>query len=91
MRPDVVLFGEDLPQRAILQLQHALDTGFDLVMSIGTSSLFPYIAGPVIWAAEDGVPTVEINPGRTPVSDIVRYRLPMRAAEAMEAIEARLA
>ncbi len=91
MRPDVVLFGEDLPQHALLQLQRALDTGFDLVMSIGTSSLFPYIAGPVVWAAKDGVPTVEINPGRTPVSDIVRYRLPMRAAEAMEAIAAQLA
>jgi NAD-dependent deacetylase len=31
----------------------------------------PYIAGPVLWALENGVPTIEINPGSTPVSERV--------------------
>ncbi|QID19677.1 NAD-dependent protein deacylase [Nitrogeniibacter mangrovi] len=90
MRPDVVLFGEALPSQAVMKLEHLLADGVDLVVSIGTSSAFPYIAGPVVWAAEDGVPTVEINPGQTPVSGFVTHRLAMGAAEAMRAIEARL-
>ena len=45
--------------------------------------MFPYIAGPVLWAAEAGIPTIEINPGDTEVSDIVDVRLPLRAAEAL--------
>ena len=65
-RPDasnVVLFGEELPASALLRLEHALDAGFDLVCSVGTTSVFPYIAAPVYWARRVGVPTVEINPG----------------------------
>ena len=52
-------------------------------MSIGTSSVFPYIAGPVVWAARQGVPTVEINPDDTMVSKIVDHHLRMCAAEAL--------
>lgn len=86
MRPDVVLFGEPLPACAVERLEHVLQEGVDLVVSIGTTSVFPYIAGPVVWAARDGVPTVEINPGETQVSHIVRHRLRMSAAEAMLAL-----
>lgn len=90
MRPDVVLFGEPLPEEAVMKLEHMLADGVDLVVSIGTSSAFPYIAGPVVWAAQDGVPTVEINPGETAVSGVVTHRLPIGAAAAMQAIEALL-
>ena len=55
----------------------------DLVISIGTTSVFPYIAGPVIDAARMGVATVEINPGESEVSSLVRYRLRRRAIEAL--------
>ncbi len=90
MRPDVVLFGEPLPEQPMLRLAHMLESGVDLVFSIGTSSAFPYIAGPVVWAAEEGIPTVEINPGETPLSELVTYRLQLGAAEAMRAIQLRL-
>jgi len=90
MRPNVVLFGEQLPVEATMKLEHMLDGGVDLVVSIGTSSAFPYIAGPVVWAAEGGVPTVEINPGETVLSGLVTHRLQLGAAEAMTAIAARL-
>lgn len=83
MRPDVVLFGEALPPRAIERLEHVLQGGIDLVVSIGTTSVFPYIAGPVVWAARAGVPSVEVNPGDTEVSHLVDHRLRMGAAEAM--------
>ncbi|MBN8441976.1 MAG: NAD-dependent deacylase [Thauera sp.] len=83
LRPNVVLFGEELPPRAIERLEGVLANGLDLIVSIGTTSVFPYIAGPVVWGYRRGVPTVEINPGDTDVSHIVDHRLRMRAAEAM--------
>ena len=88
MRPNVVLFGEALPAQAIMKLEHMLANGVDLVVSVGTSSAFPYIAGPVVWAADAGIPTVEINPGETPLSELVTCRLQMGAAEAFRAIGA---
>jgi NAD-dependent deacetylase len=67
-----------------------LEEGFDLVVTIGTTAIFPYVAQPVLWAAEAGIPTLEINPVKTRLSDRVRYHLPTGAAEAMTAIMARL-
>lgn len=90
MRPDVVLFGEMLPEREIARLEAVLSNGVDLVVSIGTTSVFPYIAGPVWWANEAGVPTVEINPGDTEVSHLVDHRLRMRAADALTEIQRRM-
>jgi len=90
LRPDVVLFGEELPLAGLQRLERALERGFDLVFSIGTSSAFPYVAAPVLWALEAGVPSVEINPGRSEVSHLVDYRLQLGAAEAMAALMARL-
>lgn len=84
VRPRVVLFGESLPVRELLELQTALAEGFDLVFSVGTSSVFPYIVEPVLLAKAQGRPTVEINPGETPVSGMVDYRFGMGAAEAMD-------
>ena len=90
LRPDVVLFGEELPLAPLARFQQALERGFDLVFSIGTTSVFPYIAGPVLWASQAGIPTVEINPGESRVSKVVDHRLRMGAAEAMSALLARL-
>lgn len=90
MRPEVVLFGEALPARAMERLEAVLEQGVDAVVSIGTTSVFPYIAGPVVWAARLGVPTVEINPGDTMVSGLVDHRLRMCAAEALPELWARM-
>ncbi len=86
MRPAVVLFGEMLPERAVMQLHREMLRGFDLVISIGTTSVFPYIAQPVFEARKWGAKAVEINPGITEVSPFVNLRLPMRAAQALEQI-----
>ncbi|HEX6735931.1 MAG TPA: NAD-dependent protein deacylase, partial [Azonexus sp.] len=67
----------------------ALQEGFDIVFNIGTSSVFPYITQPVVFAAGSGITTVEINPSRTPLSDIVDFYVPLGAAAAMTAIVAR--
>ena len=86
LRPDVVLFGEALPFDKISRLYTEIEKGFDMVFSIGTTSVFPYIAEPVIRAHQMGKSTVEINPGTSEVSDIVDIRLRMRAAPALDAI-----
>jgi len=90
LRPNVVLFGEALPEAAMERFLDALDAGFDMVFTIGTSGVFPYIAEPVAWAAQSGIPTVEINPLQTRLSPIVDYHLPLGAAVAMQALMQRL-
>jgi NAD-dependent deacetylase len=83
LRPRVVLFGEMLPTAALDRLYAAVDEGLDAVISIGTTSVFPYIAGPMVTAARLGLPTVEINPGESEISSLVRYRIRERAALAV--------
>jgi NAD-dependent deacetylase len=56
------------------------------VFSIGTSSLFPYIANPVIQASQCGIPTVEINPAATEVSPYVSAKFDCGAVAALNAI-----
>jgi NAD-dependent deacetylase len=86
LRPDVVLFGEALPDVGLRELKAQLREGFDLVFSIGTTSVFPYISFPVELARQRDKPTVEINLGTTCVSGVVRYRLALGAAVALDAI-----
>jgi len=86
VRPEVVLFGEMLPMDRVQVLEEQLMRGFDAVISIGTTSVFPYIAEPVIDARRRGGLTVEINPGVSEVSHIVNHRLRTGAARAMDAL-----
>jgi NAD-dependent deacetylase len=90
IRPDVVLFGEMLMGPAVDEMQRQVETGFEVVFSIGTSSVFPYIQAPVHAANRVGNVTVEINPCETTLSHVVDYRLDMGAAEAMDQIWKRL-
>lgn len=86
LRPDVVLFGERLPERQLAVYQEETARGFDLVLSIGTTSVFPYISAPILDAYHFQKPSVEINPGETDVSEFATVRLRLGAAEALEAI-----
>ncbi|MGQ0530895.1 MAG: SIR2 family NAD-dependent protein deacylase [Panacagrimonas sp.] len=86
VRPGVVLFGESLPPAALQQLDRTLMQGVDAVISIGTTAVFPYISSPVIQAARVGVPTIEINPGLSEISEIVKYRIAERAALVLPAL-----
>ena len=90
LRPDVVLFGELLPRKKVETLERELLRGFDVVFSIGTTSVFPYIARPVVEARMKRKATVEINPGETLISGEVDVKLEMGAAEACEAFCTRL-
>jgi len=86
MRPDVVLFDEMLPLRAQQQLAEVWRDGFNVVISIGTTAVFPYIAEPMLWAADQGLPTIEINPDATRVSHLARHQFRSPAAETLARI-----
>ena len=86
VRPNVILFEEQLPSDQIEILYRESQTPFDMVISIGTSSYFPYILQPVYLAKELGITTVEINPGETELSEVVDIKLAKGAAESLEEI-----
>ena len=86
IRPDVVLFGEILPANAIEKFYSLIDSNVDLVISIGTSGVFPYIVEPVRIANSHHKPTIEINPTDTDISHLFTYCIKMKAAEAMSKI-----
>ncbi len=86
LRPDVVLFGEFLQPEKTSALYTELEKGFDVVFSIGTSSVFPYISGPVLEASKMGIPTIEINPADSEISSMVTVKFSEKAGTVMEDI-----
>ncbi len=90
IRPAVVLFGERLPYDRTAMLYREMDRGFDIVFTIGTTSVFPYIAEPVVVAKYNGNPTVEINPGDSEVSGLVDFKIPAGAVETLGEIWGKL-
>jgi len=80
MRPDVVLFGEMLPagafERAAAAAQHC-----ELCFVVGTSAVvYPAASLPEI-ARAAGAYVVEVNPERTPLSDLCHETLTGKAGE----------
>ncbi len=86
IRPNVVLFGEYLPETALKKIYALESMKMDAVVSVGTSGVFPYISGPIMMAKHAGIPTIEINPGETGLSDIVDIKITMGAAKALDEI-----
>ena len=72
LRPDVVWFGEQLPQRA-LQQAIAAASQCDLFFSIGTSALVYPAAALPHEAERKGIPIVEINPDKTPLTGAANF------------------
>lgn len=63
IRPQVVLFGESLPDKATHRYNREVEgRGFDVIISVGTTHVFPYINQPVIDAYHAGKPTILVNP-----------------------------
>lgn len=92
LRPDAVLFGEMLPTEKVERMQRAFyEDSPELLLVVGTSALFAYIAEPVVVAARRGRLTVEVNPTPTGLSGTVRYSLRARAGDVVPQIADALA
>ncbi|MGE3846845.1 MAG: NAD-dependent protein deacylase [Gammaproteobacteria bacterium] len=91
VRPDVVLFGEMLPDAALSDYEREVTRGFDVLLAIGTTAGFPYIAEPMLRARRAGAVTVEINPDKTVLSKSVTHRCAGRARDVLLALDAALA
>ena len=80
MRPDVVLFGEMLPPGAF-ECAAAAASHCELCFVVGTSAVvYPAASIPEI-AKGAGAYVVEVNPERTPLSDLCDEVLTAKAGE----------
>jgi len=80
LRPAVVWFGEALPE-AELSLAVSTARRANLVLVVGTSGIvYPAASIPVL-AAQSGAWVVEINPERTPLSELAHERFEGLAGE----------
>ncbi len=85
IRPGVVWFGESLPQSAVERAWSAVEH-CDAMLVVGTSAVvYPAAELPSI-AIRQGIPVVDINPGRTPISDAVDVWWAERAEVALPAL-----
>ncbi len=85
LRPDVVWFGENLPEEALETAFHAAETA-DLCLVIGTSSVvYPAAMLPDV-ALQAGAAVVEINPEETPFSTRATLSIRGAAGEVVPAI-----
>jgi NAD-dependent deacetylase len=85
LRPDVVWFGESLPQEALAVAMLAAGA-CDLFITVGTSALVHPAASLPLLALQNGIPTVEINPSSTPITTQITYALPGPAGEILPAL-----
>lgn len=90
LRPGVVWFGESLPEGAFDTAVECVSAA-DCLLVIGTSSLVYPAASLSEIAFARGVPTIEINPSDTPISDLVRVRIKRGCRETLLSLEAALA
>ncbi len=85
LRPNVVLFGENLDPQKIASLEVFLrNEKLKAIFAIGTTSSFNYIAYPIFFARERGITTVEINPCSTPITSVVDFKIENSAAKSMQ-------
>ncbi|HDZ20671.1 MAG TPA: NAD-dependent deacylase [Phycisphaerae bacterium] len=85
LRPDVVWFGEMLPQDILAAAIEAATT-CDLFMTIGTSAIVYPAAGLIRQAIQAGAKTIEINLDPTPASSLVDIALHGPAGEILPAL-----
>lgn len=89
IRPNVVWFGESLPDAA-WQRSLAAIVDADVVVVVGTSSVVYPAAGLPELAVAKGTPVVEINPERTPLTEMATASLRETATEALPGLLQRL-
>ncbi|WNG86315.1 NAD-dependent deacylase [Mycobacterium sp. ITM-2016-00317] len=89
IRPNVVWFGEALPDDA-WEKSVAAVVNADLVVVVGTSSVVYPAAGLPELAVANGTPVIEVNPEPTPLSASATVTLREKAAAALPGLLQRL-
>ena len=89
IRPNVVWFGEALPDDAWQRSIEAVSNA-DIVVVVGTSSIVYPAAGLPELALANGTVVIEVNPERTPLSDAATVSLREAATVALPALLQRL-
>ena len=89
IRPNVVWFGEALPDEAWQRSVDAV-TNADVAVVVGTSSIVYPAAGLPELALANGTAVIEVNPERTPLSDAATVSLRETAAGALPRLLQRL-
>lgn len=82
IRPDIVFFGEFLPQQAWQRTEQAL-TEADLVLVVGTSGVVQPAASLPFIASSLGIPVVEINPVASELTPFMDVSIAQGAAVAL--------
>lgn len=85
LRPDVVWFGEQLPEEEI-DKAFELSEKSDVFLSIGTSSLVYPAAMLPVHAIDEGSYSVEINPEKGPISYLFNQNIKEKSGEALPKI-----
>lgn len=82
LRPDVVWFGESLPEDAFSKALHAART-CEVFLSIGTSTLVEPAATLPFLALRNGAMILEVNPQNTPLSAQASYSIRGKAGDVL--------
>lgn len=80
IRPDVVWFGEMLPEDIIAEAFERAEKA-EIFFSVGTSALVQPAASLPLVAARNGATLVEINPEQTPLTEVADFYLQGGAGE----------
>lgn len=89
LRPNVVWFGEALPQD-VLERAYAASSKAEVMFVIGTSAYVCPAASLPLVAAEAGAKIIEINPDYTPLSSAAHYSFRGKAGEVLVEMDAML-
>jgi NAD-dependent deacetylase len=85
LRPDVVWFGEALPEEALSRAL-GVSRSCDLMLVAGTSAVVQPAASMPLLAAQAGAKVVEVNPDPTPITPLVTMSLRGRAGEILPSV-----
>ena len=89
LRPDVVWFGEAIPQAAMERAMAAV-VGCDVFIAVGTSAQVQPAAGLANMAQDAGAALVEVNPNTTPLTAVADFSLAGPSGEVLPALVADL-
>lgn len=82
LRPDVIWFGEGVPLEALNLAAQEAET-CDVFLCIGTSGLVQPAASLPVFAQQSGGLLVEINPLKTPITQLADYHIPFPSGFAL--------